>query len=193
MFKHRLFKTIFPDDVTTPYPYANYIVKDIKRIGSNLGKYIAIHWRMESAKAENFPFCANDLIKRLKKIKENYNIDHIYLATDYPLQGKKSQSSSFRNLTHYHHDAISKLKSEFIILDYISLDILKDMRNNPKYAEEFQGAGINGIIDKLMCIHSTVFFHGTESCARKSSFTERIINERENMLNFTFDLDNFTY
>ena len=116
MFRHSFRKTIFPNDVTTPYPYANYIVKDIKRIGTNLGKYIAIHWRMENSKVEDLQLCADDLVKQLNKIKKNHNIEHIYLATDYPLQGETSRSSSFRNLTHYHHDAINKLKSKFCLL-----------------------------------------------------------------------------
>src|SRR5205823_4174949 len=65
MAKHNLRQRFFPEEIP-PIPYANYILKDIKKAKSKLGKYIAVHWRMENVDAASLPICADDLIMVLR-------------------------------------------------------------------------------------------------------------------------------
>ncbi|CAJ0752096.1 13051_t:CDS:10 [Entrophospora sp. SA101] len=78
------------------------------------------------------------------------------------------------------------LDSGHKIDDYLSMNILKDMRNDPRCKDEFEGPGIIRIIDKLTCMNLTVLIYSSARCARNSSFTARIIDERINAHNNEF-------
>jgi hypothetical protein len=107
-------------------------------------------------------------------------IENIYLATDYPLLSSRSQSS---NITNYHHDAIRTLNETFKINTWVSLGDLKQLKKDEKYNTEFIGSGIQGILDKLVCINSNYFIAGPEGCSRVSStFTQVIADERSNKI-----------
>nr|CAG8512934.1 6077_t:CDS:2 [Entrophospora candida] len=88
------------------------------------------------------------------------------------------------DLINFHRDAVKKLlNSGHKVDDYLSMNILKDMRNDPRCKDEFEGPGIIRIIDKLMCMNLIVLIYGSARCARNSSFTARIIDERINAHN----------
>nr|CAG8533281.1 13867_t:CDS:2 [Entrophospora candida] len=105
-----------------------------KIVESELRNYIGIHWRTESIKVENLSTCANDLIRLITKFKNKYDTKSVYLATCYPLYPRyEFRSTTFRDLINFHRDAVKKLlNSGHKADDYLSMNILKDMRNDPK-------------------------------------------------------------
>ncbi|CAG8750830.1 12082_t:CDS:1, partial [Racocetra persica] len=154
--------------------------------------YIAIHWRMENGQPSLIPKCAKNLIKTVKKIQNQYGIKNVYLAADFPLNSGRAQSDSFRKLSNFHKEAIKILglnnsfvnSSDHIKFNtWVSMDGLSQIRNDPKYAKEFKGPGIQGILDKLICINAKYFLRGPKGCARvTSSFTQAIIKERKMLI-----------
>ena len=51
------------------------------------------------------------------------------------------------------------------------------------WSSEFTGAGIQGILDKLVCINSNYFISGPEGCSRvRSTFTKAIAKERRDRI-----------
>ncbi|CAG8774541.1 29344_t:CDS:2 [Gigaspora margarita] len=159
-------------------PYSPHIIKQTKSIIKKLKPYIAIHWRMEQGNPRLMPQCAKRLVKEVKKIQKKYGIKNVYFATDFPLNGDKAQSQTFHKISKFHKKSIEIL--EHIKFDtWISLDGFSQIRNNSKYEKEFKGSGIQGILDKLVCINAKYFLKGPEGCARTSStFTGIIVNER---------------
>ncbi|GBC05610.1 hypothetical protein RclHR1_06310006 [Rhizophagus clarus] len=165
-------------------PYSDYILNEAQKIKDKLSSsYIGIHWRLEQSTPELLPECVQGLIKTLNKVMKEEGINNIYLATDYPLLSSKSQSSTFRNLSHYHHDAIKTLNETFKINTWASLGGLEQLRKNNQYKKELNGSGIQGILDKLVCINSNYFISGPKGCSRVvSSFTKAIASERSNRI-----------
>ncbi len=161
-------------------PYAKHIKDEAQKIKDKLSSsYIAIHWRFETSTPKLLPKCVNGLIKTLNEVMKKKGIENIYLATDYPLLSSRSQSSTFRKLTHYHHEAMRTLNETFKLNTWVSLGGLEGLRKDKKYKSEFEGAGISGILDKLVCIHSNYFISGPIGCSRsRSSFTDIIIKGR---------------
>ncbi|CAG8699160.1 992_t:CDS:1, partial [Racocetra fulgida] len=175
--------------ITETIPYSPSIIKESKKILKKLKPYIAVHWRMEHAVPELMPKCANKLVKTLKKVQKKYGITNVYLATDYPLDGKP-QSQTFHHISYFHKEAIEILglnvnNSKHIKFDtWISMDAFSQIRDDPKYKSEFKSAGIQGILDKLVCMQAKYFLKGPEGCARTSStFTSAIVEERNKFKN----------
>jgi hypothetical protein len=173
---------LFPQTMPV-IPYNDYILNEAQKIKDKLSSsYIGIHWRLESSIPELLPECVQGLIKTLNKIMEEEGIKNIYLATDYPLSSSRSQSSTFKEITNYHHDAIRTLNETFKINTWVSLGGLEQLRKNDKYNKELSGSGIQGILDKLVCVNSNYFISGPKGCSRSSSFTRAIADKRSNRI-----------
>ncbi|CAG8440012.1 6870_t:CDS:2 [Diversispora eburnea] len=182
LIKHKIGEPLFPK-VMPIIPYADHIIKESYKIRKKLlPKYIAIHWRMEQAIPELLPQCAKNLVETIKLLFNVTDIKNVYLATDYPLLANSSQSSTFRDLTEYHKSAMKILKENINFNTWVSLDGLKKLREDGMHDEEFLGAGLQGILDKLVCVHSNYFISGPSGCSRVlSTFTRTIAQLRESM------------
>ncbi|CAG8529760.1 24038_t:CDS:1, partial [Racocetra persica] len=181
-------RELFPN-ISKVIPYSPSIIKESKKIIKKLNPYIAVHWRMEVGVPELMPKCANKLVETLKKVQKKYGITNVYLATDYPLNGNP-QSQTFHNISYFHKEAIEILglnvnSSKHIKFDtWMSMDAFSQIRDDPKYKSEFKSAGIQGILDKLVCMQAKYFLKGPKGCARTSStFTRTIVAERNKFKN----------
>ncbi|PKY45597.1 hypothetical protein RhiirA4_517186 [Rhizophagus irregularis] len=174
---------LFPQ-IMPVIPYSDHILNEAQKIKDKLSSsYIGIHWRLERSTPELLPKCVQGLIKTLNKVMKEEGIKNIYLATDYPLLSSRSQSSTFKEITNYHHDAIRTLNETFKINTWVSLGGLEQLRKNDKYDKELNGSGIQGILDKLVCMNSNYFVSGPKGCSRVvSSFTKTIADERRNRI-----------
>ncbi|RIA95658.1 hypothetical protein C1645_860857 [Glomus cerebriforme] len=177
-------RPLFPE-IMPVIPYNDYILNEAQKIKDKLSSsYIGIHWRLERSEPKLLPKCVQGLIETLNIIMKKEGIKNIYLATDYPLLSSRSQSSTFRQITQYHHDAIRTLNETFKINTWVSLGGLEQIRKDGKHDKEFIGPGIQGILDKLVCMNSNYFISGPKGCSRfVSSFTKAIAEERSNMIN----------
>ncbi|RHZ72499.1 hypothetical protein Glove_242g61 [Diversispora epigaea] len=182
LVKHKIGEPLFP--IVMPIiPYADHIIEESYKIRNKLlPKYIAIHWRMEQAIPELLPECAKNLVQTIKLLFNITDIKNVYLATDYPLLANSSQSATFRNLTEYHETAMKILKENIKFNTWVSFDGLKELREDGIHEEEFLGAGLQGILDKLVCVHSSYFVSGPNGCSRiLSTFTRTIAQLRKSM------------
>nr|CAG8433140.1 659_t:CDS:1 [Entrophospora candida]CAG8586489.1 12856_t:CDS:1 [Entrophospora candida] len=190
-----------------PIPYADHIVYEASKIINQLdSSYIAIHWRMEEVIPKNLPNCARELVKTIQKIKENTGINNVYLATDFPLTYNKNgsiiisknvleiepQSGTFHVITIFHVKAMEILASSikdiktwkslnaFGYLKYIGKE--EENKENLLF-NELQGPGVQGILDKIICINSNYFLSGPKGCCRsQSTFTKQIADSRKQLL-----------
>ncbi|KAF0425085.1 proteophosphoglycan 5 [Gigaspora margarita] len=102
-------KEMFPK-INKVIPYLPYIIKQSKNIIKILKPYIAIHWRMEQGNPILMPQCAKRLVKEVKKIQKKYGIKkNVYFATDFPLNGGKSQSQTFHKISKFHKNLLKYL------------------------------------------------------------------------------------
>ncbi|CAH1760382.1 6089_t:CDS:2 [Entrophospora sp. SA101] len=185
---HLIFHPLFPE-IAPPIPYAKHFLEESKRVSTKLHPYIAVHWRMERATLSLLKECSTRLVEKIKDISLMYGIKNVYLATDYPLTGG-AQSSTFDLLTDLHHDAIRYLNSSVNVDNWVTMDVFGDLRKNKTFDSEFSGAGMPGIVDKLICINSKFFLATPEGCGRQqSTFTTMIIDQRNETL---LNLDNIT-
>ncbi|CAG8543924.1 2582_t:CDS:2, partial [Cetraspora pellucida] len=180
-------RIIFPE-VDKVIPYSPYIIDQSKNIRSKLKTYIAIHWRMEEGDPILMPECAERLITKVKRIQKLHKIKNVYLATDFPINGGKAQSQTFLEISDSHKKAMEILglngnssvnnnsNHQIKFNTWVSMNGFSQIRNHPKYETEFNGAGIHGILDKLICIQADYFLSGPKGCARlDSSFTRAIL------------------
>ncbi|CAG8696580.1 4775_t:CDS:2, partial [Racocetra fulgida] len=121
-----------------------------------LGKEVMFKLVTDTLKAPPMTEEYENLIKTVKKIQNQYGIKNVYLAADFPLNSGRAQSDSFRKLSNFHKEAIKILglnnsfvnSSDHIKFNtWISMDGLSQIRKDPKYAKEFKGPGIQGILD----------------------------------------------
>ncbi|CAG8624329.1 10605_t:CDS:2, partial [Acaulospora morrowiae] len=179
---HFVFHPLFPKD-TPPIPYAPYISDEAAKITNKIKPYIAIHWRMERAKIDLLQECAQSLVEAVNSLKETHGIQNVYLATDYPTGGGKTQSSTFHKLTGNHHKAMEIVNSELNVYTWVSMDIFSNIKKDESMEKEFLGAGISGIVDKLVCINSDYFLATPKGCGReKSTYTTMVIDSRNNSI-----------
>ncbi|KAL1922502.1 uncharacterized protein VTP21DRAFT_10041 [Calcarisporiella thermophila] len=107
-------------------------------VAESLRPFIAVHWRMETMPAEVLPECAVKLANHLNGIKQRLNISTVYLATDYPLEGRYAHSSTWHSnqMEQGHHEAIGLLKEKVDIVTWMTLyekkhrDILNQTTNS---------------------------------------------------------------
>nr|CAG8433136.1 655_t:CDS:2 [Entrophospora candida] len=189
-----------------PIPYAEHIRNEALKIANQLNSsYIAIHWRMELVLPENLPNCAIELVKEIQQIRKDTGIKNVYLATDFPIIyekngsismnskdiGNHAQSGTFHPITSHHIKAMKILISAIKdIKTWKSLDgfgylkyIGKEEENKENILfKELQGAGVQGILDKLVCINSNYFLSGPNGCCKSSSYTRQIEATRKQLL-----------
>ena len=119
-------------------------------------------------------------LEKIKKLKESHGIQNVYLATDYPISGGKSQSQTFHPLTENHHQAMRILNSTFKVHSWVSSNIFSELRNDETFEIEFLGAGMPGIVDKLVCMDADYFLATPKRCGRsQSTYTTMIIDARK--------------
>jgi hypothetical protein len=165
LFKHHSFTLLFPTKASkVPLKYSYRIKEKAKSFTTRLRPYLAIHWRMETALAENMPRCAESLVSFIKKFKKKHEIKNVYLATDYPLSGQRSQSSTFHKVTPFHHRAIAYLNKTLDIQTWVTLEALDGSKG-----QERPGANVNGILDKIVCTYADWFFRPPLPCRKKGS------------------------
>jgi len=175
---HFVFHPLFPQ-VSSPIPYSNHYFEEAAKISSKIKPYVAIHWRMERAKLDLLTECSKDLVKKVSQLKESYGIENVYLATDYPIAGGKTQSQTFHLLTENHHKAMRTLNSTFEVHSWVSSNIFSSLRDDETIEKEFLGAGMPGIVDKLVCMDADYFLATPEGCGRaQSTYTTMIIDAR---------------
>ena len=74
----------------------------------------------------------------------------------------------------------TKNLNAFDYLNYIGEE--NKNKRNP-LVKELNGPGVQGILDKLVCINSNYFLSGPEGCCRvRSSYTRQIVNSRIKLL-----------
>ncbi|RIA95677.1 hypothetical protein C1645_872609 [Glomus cerebriforme] len=174
--RHALFKTHDPID------YAEHIVNAANSVSQKLRPYIATHWRMEHGIQRLMPTCANNLVKWIKEKQHKTGISNIYLATDYPLLGeKKAQSSTWHEISELNTIAIQTLNSSVDLNTWISMHPFDYLPKNNKWIKsELMGAGIQGILDKLVLIQADYFVYCPKFCGRYNSrFTKKVIEARK--------------
>lgn len=120
---------IFPNSEGVRLEYAPRWLDLATSVASQLGPFIAVHWRMETADPDVMPACASALVSAIKSLVEIPSPDgvlpllgnnssaltrSVYLATDYPLEGPShAHSGTFRDVSDSHHAAIQILRSAF--------------------------------------------------------------------------------
>jgi hypothetical protein len=179
---HFVFHPLFPN-VSSPIPYANHYFEEAAKITNRIKPYVAIHWRMERAKIDMLTECSKELVNRITQLKESSGIKNVYLATDYPIGGGKTQSQTFHLLTEDHHNAMKLLNSTFNVNSWVSSKIFSSLRNDETIEKEFLGAGMPGIVDKLVCMDADYFLATPEGCGRaRSTYTTMIIDARNSSM-----------
>ncbi|CAB5176385.1 unnamed protein product [Rhizophagus irregularis] len=175
---HFVFHPLFPN-VSSPIPYANHYFDEAAKITNRIKPYVAIHWRMERANISMLNECSEALVKRISQLKDSLGIKNVYIATDYPIGGGKTQSQTFHLLTDEHHNSMKLLNSTFNVNSWVSSNIFSSLRNDETIEKEFLGAGMPGIVDKLVCMDADYFLATPEGCGRaRSTYTTMIIDAR---------------
>ncbi|CAG8533919.1 8527_t:CDS:2, partial [Racocetra fulgida] len=149
LINHDLRSNLFLDGKeVSPVPYANHLIK---------------------AAYKPLTKCANKLVKWVNQTKKTANISNVYFATDYPINGMgKAQSSTFRVVKKEHHDAVKILNSSMHLNTWKSTNSLEYLEELPELSKiiqkEFEGPGVQGIMDKLILVLSNYFVIGSEGC-----------------------------
>jgi hypothetical protein len=181
LIRNRSRKQMFPL-IEEPIPYAPHIVKQAFELKNKLEPYYCVHWRMEQGIPEEMPKCAEKLIETINSLKEKEGINNVYLATDYPISGGTSASETFFGVNTYHQTAIQMLNHTVNFNTWVSLNAFEKFRNDKRYASEFSGSGIHGILDKLTCMQADYFLSGPKGCCRILSTYTRLIGEARKAL-----------
>lgn len=186
-----------------PLSYNNRWEQLADQIAEQLHSFVAIHWRMERLEAlDNLVPCAESLVRKIHEIESSHQQPiKVFLLTDYPhlLRTSKAtpESMSFKlnELQEQHHDAIQYL------YQHVDVTVTTLQRKNqpvpydelpaknwnvitvPPYAKPADPS-VLGIVDKLVAMRAQYFLAGEPGvCAKSSSFTKRIMLEREAAFN----------
>ncbi|CDH56897.1 hypothetical protein RO3G_11163 [Lichtheimia corymbifera JMRC:FSU:9682] len=203
LFYDRRFGYIEHPEVEIPLPYNNRWEQLADQIAEQLQPFVAIHWRMERLEAlDNLVPCAESLVRKIHEIESIHQQPlKVFLLTDYPhlLRTSKAtpESMSFKlnELQQQHHDAIQYL------YEHVDVTVTTLQRKNqpvpydelpaknwnvitvPPYAKPADPS-VLGIVDKLVAMRAQYFLAGEPGvCAKSSSFTKRIMLEREAAFN----------
>jgi hypothetical protein len=172
--RHQLFNRLESLD------YAEHIINAANSISKKLRPYIASHWRMEHGIQRLMPKCADNLIKWLKDKQNITGIKNLYLATDYPLLGG-IQSTTWHEISEFNNIAIQKLNSSVNLNTWVSMNSFDYLPKDDKFIKnELMGAGIQGILDKLVLIQADYFVSCPKFCGRyQSKFTKKVREARK--------------
>ncbi|KAL1914747.1 uncharacterized protein VTP21DRAFT_8005 [Calcarisporiella thermophila] len=118
-----------------PLNYDHRWFEEAASLARTLRPFIAVHWRMETMDPSVLPTCAHRLAAYLRDLKTRFGMENVYLATDYPLEGRYSHSSTWHldQMAPDHHRAIRELKSE---VDLVSWMTMYDAKTRMKGAEK---------------------------------------------------------
>ncbi|KAL1916909.1 uncharacterized protein VTP21DRAFT_5106 [Calcarisporiella thermophila] len=148
------------------------------KIAESIKPFIAVHWRMETVNSRGLPKCAQRLTDLLHQLQQQHNVSTVYLATDYPLEGRMHSTTwKQHEVQADHHEAVRRLRAHVDVTSWMTLR--KEMlgEEEMEYAEE--DSGLLGILDKNMCSEASLFVAGSPDCSKSSSFTAQISNERK--------------
>ncbi len=166
---------------TSTYSYSELIYQETWKVKVALGSFIAIYWSMINVTDVNLlSNCAENLVTSLTDLKENFNLNNVYLVTDYPISSdyfKLKSISLRRRSNNHHHRAIDRLDSAMTINTWYSLDAFNTIRQEAGNKEEFKGVGIVNILDKLICTESDYFIIVPPECSSESTNDFIFINE----------------
>ncbi|KAG0165007.1 hypothetical protein DFQ28_000642 [Apophysomyces sp. BC1034] len=191
-----------------PIPYNHRLINLADQFSSQLTPYWAVHWRTETLRyPENLVPCAQSLVDLIHNKSQSAN-PTLFLLTDYPHTFTEeaidrainidndqtvtdddndwvpvSTSFSRHGLTPFHHTAMQYLYKHL----HVHLSSLESSTVTPAnwtvlslpQSIAQSDPGILGIVDKLIAIRADVFVAGQPNiCARRSSYTSRIVDER---------------
>ncbi|GAA5957073.1 hypothetical protein JCM3765_005399 [Sporobolomyces pararoseus] len=113
------------------FPYSSLWSSLASRISSTLSPFLSIHWRTETLSPSNLSPCADSLLDKIFEVKRKYpEVENVYLATDYPIEGLDSSfatrtdgkedlvgvahSGTFaKSVTDQHHKAFKRFLKNF--------------------------------------------------------------------------------
>jgi hypothetical protein len=195
------FPYIEDSEVLEPLTYSSTWVNMAKGIADSLTPFVAIHWRMERLETlENLVLCAKNLVAQIQKLVADNGMTQyppLFLLTDYPhllnASTRTPESMSFKlsELQSAHHEAINYLLENL----NITLTTIERPNQPIPYAElpeenwnivpvpansQPADTSVLGIVDKLVAMRAQWFWAGQPGvCAKASSFTLRIMEERK--------------
>ncbi|GAA5985035.1 hypothetical protein JCM5350_003321 [Sporobolomyces pararoseus] len=111
------------------FPYSTLWSSLASHISSTLSPFISIHWRTETLSPSNLSPCADSLLDKIFQVRRQYpEVENVYLATDYPIEGLDSSfatrseaggggvahSGTFaKSVTDQHHKAFKRFLKNF--------------------------------------------------------------------------------
>src|SRR5439155_195229 len=121
-----------------PLTYAERLVKHAEAAATLLYPYIAVHWRMETAKPDKLVQCSRNLIDHINQIKKKTGIVNVYVATDYPIDGGRRHSGTFHKLTKEHHRAANELKNNVNLYTLERINSSLPLLDNTKFVSHMK-------------------------------------------------------
>ncbi|CAE6434261.1 unnamed protein product [Rhizoctonia solani] len=189
--RHLIFKEATPHYLAYSKGILNYAEKLLDKAGPT----VVVQWRMESVRPENLLGCSSGLIALLHLTltqSEHTDVNTVYFATDYPLEGTGARhSGTFRDVGDQHHTAILEFLNAFQpggLLEAYRLTYQTELSRAVEYDKGLleNDFGFLGIVDKLFSQRAELFISGSSGdCARNSSFTKQIVDARRGSHNHT--------
>ncbi|CAM0137283.1 hypothetical protein VKS41_004995 [Umbelopsis sp. WA50703] len=204
VFYDRRFPFIQNPASQTALTYSDQLTNLARDMADSISPFLAIHWRTERIEpASNLEKCARTLVHKIQNTTPS--IPNIFLLTDYPhllnstlAQTYNGTSGSFRpsQISESHHAAMRYLyeHAKVTLTTFADPNEVQGLPANwtllhmpalsTSEGDIVQGdKGVLGIIDKMMAMRGHWFLAGQPGvCGRSSSFTNRIVAEREYLL-----------
>lgn len=183
---------LYPVSMNLHLDYAPRWIELAQLMAKGISPFIAVHWRMETAPVHHMRACASELVSTINSMlhlnsrtsfggTENLpskiqEINTVYLATDYPLEGNVAapHSGTFKDVGPAHHDAINIFKSAFAAsgelssLKLTSLSgAIREYSHKSSIRYEDMDSGLIAILDKMVAIRANRFLSGTKECSRQ--------------------------
>ncbi|GJP67299.1 hypothetical protein CLOP_g24132 [Closterium sp. NIES-67] len=175
---HTLFANSTPTAASAPATIPNSLREQLRRHPGQV-RYLAVQWRTEYAllqpnmTARLMLRCTRGLIKKAWTAIQTKGLsDRVFLATDMHPDGRPV-SMSFYGLEFLQQ----RIAKRVIQLLYSKLQPVSWTTVDPKFPQ--LDAGVQGILDKLVCLKATYFLYPPDQCGgHSSSFTRDIIGNR---------------
>ncbi|CAG8588648.1 7432_t:CDS:2 [Paraglomus occultum] len=177
--------------IPAPLQYADHLIERAETISTFLYPYIAIHWRMETARPEKLVSCSIRLLEYVQRIKKEQKISNVYVATDYPIDGGDIHSGSFLELTEDHHRAAKMVVNNLDFYTWQRLNTTLPPFENDEFVAigkkpvDKERLGVLAIWDKLVLMHANWFVSGPVGCCRStSSYTAQVVKGRGTIMEY---------
>ncbi|KAJ7472740.1 hypothetical protein FB451DRAFT_1469708 [Mycena latifolia] len=191
---------IFPPAPARPRLHYAPRLHDLAAALAPRAPFAMVHWRMESVPPASLPHCAHALVETLARLPGG--VRTVWLASDYPHTlhrsarpgvdfgaaadaGTARKSGTFRNVGPLHAEAVGILGDAFAEggeLEGWEIAELTDARlaalEGEWEPELLEDAGVRAIVDKIIGTQALLFVSGAPGCARTSSFTRQVVDER---------------